>query len=234
MFYTIKIPKPCSEKWDEMTSSQKGKFCSKCKKEVINFQFYSDQHLLDNIKKSDNICGRFLPHQINKELQPTGKNIFNRIALFFTITFIFLAKPSFSQNKKDKIEIVENSINNSKLKNIKNDYVEINGKVVEKSMAENSKSYPLPGVSIIQLGTENNVNSDINGNFKIKIPSKYFNRKITLAFSYIGMERKEIEVTNTTKELKVEMSAAEQLMGEVIIVKRKKKTIFRSVGNLFK
>jgi hypothetical protein len=131
MFYTIKIPKPCSEKWDEMTSSQKGKFCSKCKKEVINFQFYSDQHLLDNIKKSDNICGRFLPHQINKELQPTGKNIFNRIALFFTITFIFLAKPSFSQNKKDKIEIVENSINNSKLKNIKNDYVEINGKVVE-------------------------------------------------------------------------------------------------------
>ena len=48
------------------------------------------------------------------------------------------------------------------------------------------------------------------------------------------MESKEIEVTNTTKELKVEMSAAEQLLGEVIIVKRKKKTIFKRIGNLFK
>jgi hypothetical protein len=48
------------------------------------------------------------------------------------------------------------------------------------------------------------------------------------------MERKEIEITNTTKELKVEMSAIEQLMGEVIIVKRKKRTIFKRIGNLFK
>jgi len=233
MQYTIKIPKPCNEKWNEMTSSQKGKFCSNCKKEVINFQFYSDQQLLDSIKKSETICGRFLPHQINKELA-TKKNIFNRIGLFFTITFIFLAKPSFSQDKKDKIEIVENRSKNSTVKNIKDNFVEIKGKVVEKSMAENSKSYLLPGVSIMQLGTENKVSSDINGNFKIKIPSKQFNRKIILVFSYIGMESKEIEVTNTTKELKVEMSAAEQLLGEVIIVKRKKKTIFKRIGNLFK
>jgi hypothetical protein len=234
MQYTIKIPKPCNEKWNEMTSSQKGKFCSNCKKEVINFQFYSDQQLLDSIKKSETICGRFLPHQINKELQPTEKNIFNRIGLFFTITFIFLAKPSFSQDKKDKIEIVENRSKNSTVKNVKDNFVKINGKVVEKSMAENSKSYLLPGVSIMQLGTENKVSSDINGNFKIKIPLKHFNRKIILVFSYIGMESKEIEVTNTTKELKVEMSAAEQILGEVIIVKRKKKTIFKRIGNLFK
>jgi hypothetical protein len=30
------------------------------------------------------------------------------------------------------------------------------------------------------------------------------------------------------------MSAIEQLMGEVIIVKRKKRTIFKRIGNLFK
>jgi hypothetical protein len=48
----------------------------------------------------------------------------------------------------------------------------------------------------MQLGTENKVNSDINGNFKIKIPSKHFNR-IILVFNYIG--EKEIEITNTTK-----------------------------------
>jgi hypothetical protein len=57
-----------------------------------------------------------------------------------------------------------------------------------KSIAENSKSYLLPGVSIMQLGTENKVNSDINGNFKIKIPSKHFNR-IILVFSYIGKKK---------------------------------------------
>jgi hypothetical protein len=45
------------------------------------------------------------------------------------------------------------------------------------------------------------------------------------------LERKEIEITNT-KELKVEMSAIEQLMGEVIIVKEKENDI--QSGNLFK
>jgi hypothetical protein len=41
----------------------------------------------------------------------------------------------------------------------------------------------------MQLGTENKVNSDINGNFKVKIPSKHFNRKIILVFNYIGKKR---------------------------------------------
>jgi hypothetical protein len=73
MQYTIKIPKPCNEKWNEMTSSQKGKFCSNCK-EVI-FQFYSDQQLLDSIKKSETICGFYRIKSIRNYNQQK-KNIF--------------------------------------------------------------------------------------------------------------------------------------------------------------
>lgn len=30
MKYEIKIPKPCNEKWNAMTPTEKGAFCSNC------------------------------------------------------------------------------------------------------------------------------------------------------------------------------------------------------------
>ena len=35
MKYKLKIPNPCDEKWNEMTPTEKGVFCSKCNKEGI-------------------------------------------------------------------------------------------------------------------------------------------------------------------------------------------------------
>ena len=94
--------------------------------------------------------------------------------------------------------------------------------------------YPIPGVNIIQKGTKNIVQSNFAGDFKIKIPIEDFEDKVVLVFNYIGMDSKEVEVFKTKNNLKIEMILSDALMGEVIIVKTKKKNIFTRIGNLFK
>jgi hypothetical protein len=68
MKYIIEIPKPCKENWSEMSPTEKGVFCSHCKKEVIDFKNFSNSELAKYLSKNDVTCGRFLATQINREI----------------------------------------------------------------------------------------------------------------------------------------------------------------------
>jgi len=65
---TITIPEPCHENWDQMTPTEKGKFCGVCTKEVIDFSKSSDEELIKKIGKGKNLCGRFNTSQLNRKL----------------------------------------------------------------------------------------------------------------------------------------------------------------------
>jgi hypothetical protein len=234
MKYTIKIPNPCNENWSKMTSTERGMFCSNCKKEVINYQYYSNNQLLKNLKDSKEICGRFSPNQIDKELNLTEINWFHRIGILFGFSSLFLSTPVYSQNEKSKTEIVENKSNDELAQKSSNEYIEFYGKIMETSRIDNDTSHPIPGVGIIQKGTKNIVQSNFDGDFKIKVPINDFKDKVVLIFSYIGMETKEVEVYKTKSNLKIEMTLSHAVLGEIIIVKTKKRNIFTRIGNLFK
>lgn len=64
----IKIPKPCHEDWEKMFTDEHGKFCSVCSKSVRDFTNCTDAEVNDIVSINDNICGRFLSSQLNKEL----------------------------------------------------------------------------------------------------------------------------------------------------------------------
>lgn len=68
----LQIPKPCHENWDAMTPVDKGKFCSSCSKEVVDFSLMTDVEVLNFFKKSSgNTCGRFNNDQLERPLQET-------------------------------------------------------------------------------------------------------------------------------------------------------------------
>ena len=175
MKYTIKIPNPCNENWSKMTSTERGMFCSNCKKEVINYQYYSNKQLLKNLKDCTEICGRFSLNQIDKELNLTETNWFHRIGLLLGFSSLLLSTPVYSQNEKLKTEIAENK-SDSELKQESSDgYIEFYGKVVVKSRNNNNETNdPMPGVTIVQKGTKNSAQSNFDGDFKIKVPIEDF------------------------------------------------------------
>ncbi len=69
----ISIPELCHEDWNKMTPNEKGSFCSKCCKTVVDFTQKSPEEiksilLRDSEKK---ICGRFMSNQLDEPLPQT-------------------------------------------------------------------------------------------------------------------------------------------------------------------
>lgn len=237
MKYKIQIPKPCNENWNEMTPTQKGMFCSNCKKEVINYEYYSNFQLAKTISTSDGICGRFTIEQLDFELETNKNNYFQRIGLAFGFTSLLISTPIFSQTQKPKIEVNDKKETELTKVDTLNGTIEFSGTIYEKTRNAQQKfdSIPLPGVNVIQKNTKNGVQTNLEGEFKINIPIIDFENNVILIFSFIGMENKEINIFRTNRNLKIEMIQGPQvLMGEVIVSVKKKNNIFRRIRNLFK
>lgn len=68
----IKVDNPCSQDWDKMTVTEQGRHCAHCNRNVIDFTGYSDAALHQYFSKNTgHICGRFLPHQLNRDIAVT-------------------------------------------------------------------------------------------------------------------------------------------------------------------
>jgi len=63
----ITIPKPCHENWNQMTPNEKGAFCQKCCKTVVDFTSKTTEEIITALttKKQEKVCGRFNNNQIS-------------------------------------------------------------------------------------------------------------------------------------------------------------------------
>ncbi|MBK0369900.1 carboxypeptidase-like regulatory domain-containing protein [Flavobacterium agrisoli] len=206
-----------------MTPTEKGMYCLNCKKEVLDFTGFSNQKLAKKINQNKNICGRFLPSQINTELNYKKTNQFQKIGILFGLSSLFLTSPLFAQPKTVNIEIVEKKHTEELTK--QNNYIEIYGIVTD-------EAGPLPGANVSQSNSNNHTSTDINGNFIIKIPIQDFDNKVFLKFQFIGLKEIEQQVFKKQEKLNIKLNTDDALIGEVVIVK--KQNIFRRIGNLFK
>ena len=66
--YILSVPEPCSENWEEMSISGKGRDCSKCQKNIRDLSKMSDVELIHLLRTEDNVCGRFDPSQLDRQL----------------------------------------------------------------------------------------------------------------------------------------------------------------------
>jgi TonB family protein len=80
----IHIPKPCSEKLENMVSNSDGRFCNSCKKNVIDFRGKNDDFINNNLSKDKQICGIFYSNQIGT---PPSFSIWNKSKQMFSFLF---------------------------------------------------------------------------------------------------------------------------------------------------
>ncbi len=72
----LHIPEACHENWDRMTSVEKGRFCSSCQKQVVDFTGMNDEQLLAFFKRSTgSVCGRFMQDQLGRRIEIPKKQI---------------------------------------------------------------------------------------------------------------------------------------------------------------
>ena len=78
-------------------------------------------------------------------------------------------------------------------------------------VVKTTKGELLPGVSIIEKGTQNGVNTDIDGNYTIAV-----DKNATLVFSFIGMLTQEVKVAGK-KSIEVTLNESSIGLNEVIV-----------------
>lgn len=103
--------------------------------------------------------------------------------------------------------------------------ITITGKVVS-----GTDEQPLPGVNVIEKGTNNGAVTDIDGNYRITVGSE----DATLAFSYVGYLTEEIALNGRTQ---IDVSLAEdiQSLDEVVVIgygSRQKKDVTTAVSTV--
>lgn len=85
--------------------------------------------------------------------------------------------------------------------------IQVAGKVVD------PKGLPLPGVSVVEKGTNNGVVTDVNGNFKLSVA----NQSSVLVFRFIGYLNQEV-VVGTQTSLSITLTEDQKSLNEVVVV----------------
>lgn len=206
----LSIPEPCNENWSEMTTTQKGKFCGSCQKNVIDFSKMTKVEIKNYFIKQirERTCGRFEVRQLTEFNRPEieKRKVNSKPWWIAAATLLAFAKPGFSQGtpaleNKPKTEVNKAPVAMEAPKEnrvdpgdeIKNDsLVTISGLIVD----ENGDT--LPFVTVVIKDTRIGCVTNIDGVFELTVPSKFYDSLI-LQISYIGYDKIEKTVVLNSK-----------------------------------
>ncbi len=218
----ISIPQPCHENWDRMTAVDKGKFCASCQKKVHDFTKASDREIVTAFQQNQNLCGRFLNSQLDRDLVKPKENSPIWLATTATlVSLIGIGTHEVTAQEPVKTEQTDTRMLGKFIITPKPEEIIVSGIVKD-------ATGPLPGANIIIKGTTTLTQTDFNGNFKLKVK-----KGDILVVDFLGYESKEITVNKTKEEIVVvELDGA--LTGLIEIKRTFFGRIFHSIGNWFR
>jgi len=231
--YKITIPEPCHEDWSKMTPQEKGRFCNKCDKCVIDFTGLSTQLMFNHINSGKDICGRFRPDQLNRDLvaAPVKKGFSFQWALTSVIAFTGFhnafgqSEEPFTVGKIAPIETYQHPETTVIPPPPVVDSLIISGLIVDSETGE-----PIPFANIYCFQFKVGAISDFDGKFVFRLPSKDVTEPLKIEVTSVGYEDAEIVIEkgleNQTIVMNVQLNVG--LMGDVCIVKDTPRNRFKS------
>lgn len=261
MAIKITIPEPCHEKWHAMTPTQKGAFCDKCEKEVIDFTSYSNYELARKLGRGENLCGRFRANQLDRPLPSLERNQWRErmVALGFT-TVLGLGTAARAQeqpsNSINLVRVLESKVPTCGMEPFEYSMpeIELTGsysehctmvlggisviatEVIQRGIygtVTDSSKMPIPGAKVHLKGLAMVTTTDFDGRFYFELQEAQTALPVQLEISLLGYETQTLDVNLTDSLTNVDTLILEEVrMGEMVVVNRP--NIFRRIGNLFR
>lgn len=216
---SIKIPKKCSQSWDNMSPTIDGKFCSTCNLEVIDFTDWKTEDIISYIQRStDKVCGRLSSTQS----APDYKVQFSHIQKLSRFGFgLALSGLLFTQSAVTQSHIRDTTSSDLQHQQGLKDSITIQGIVTDQS------SKPLAHVVIRNPFTYQSFKTDEQGRFTFKFLNHQNLNSLPLSVHFIGFETQNIKHDLSKNEnIKIKLEEQFSEMGEVIIepIRRKPRT----------
>lgn len=215
--FTLSVPNPCSEDWNSFAPTPTGGFCDRCQKNVIDFTKATDDEIIAFIsKRPAHACGRFKLAQLKTYGISSSETVTPSFVLFKAgvvgLFLLLISKPISAQVSMPKPSI-ETHQTTEGIKTISHP-----GKIVVRGKVTSEEDgSALPGVSVIQKGTTNGVQTDQDGLFELTLePSD----DMALTFSFIGLVTEEVRLKQPIlSPIDVKMSAdVTGFLGDIVIV----------------
>jgi hypothetical protein len=247
----IHIPEPCHESWQNMTPKEQGRFCGSCQKIVVDFSAMTDKELLDYISNaSQNLCGRFAPDQLNKDIKATeNKKRFSWAYVWNVLLATFLFTESYAQGqpmlknkpvtknkpviKKLPLVLPEDLLPRmGTIAVVEPDQLElVPPREIDGTVVDNISNKPMQGASVYVKGAGVGTVSDSLGNFRLQV-----NKGDTVIISYVGYNTQTLVIDNNTngQHVKLSMVEFEGFMGGIVLVTHKvpkKEKVKRVINN---
>ena len=222
----LSIQNPCHQNWQQMTVAEKGKFCSFCKKNVIDFTMQSDTSILNSLKENMNMCGRFLPSQLDRVLvERAEKSVYWQIGLASFLVFLGLgSQTSFAQGRV-RVETKKDSLKKPKeILKVINEFT-LSGIVVD------ATNIAVAGANVTNQRNAARTQTDLNGRFKIQVATDD-----NLIVKFTGMDALEYCVQDCDRNISpinLIMQELPALLGGFISV-QKKPSFFRKITRPFR
>jgi hypothetical protein len=214
---SLSIPKPCSENWQNFTSTANGGFCSSCNKVVVDFTTMSDEAVIDFFSKTQgHTCGRFRPGQLTTYTSTSPVKVNPGITLLkaglLSLLLVLTSKQASAQNKTPKptTEAVEKRGRHTAPAN-----TGIQTEKTLKGIVMDETNEPIPGATIRLKDTSIETYAGAGGRFEFPQKVKVGD---VICINFIGYEPKEYVVPNNAeKELEIRMVCDVTVLGEVAI-----------------
>lgn len=226
----IRITESCSEKLENMTDVEAGKFCELCNKTVIDFSAYTNSEIKDffHEKRGQNVCGIFFKTEQKKVFtsQLNSKNITSRNTTFVKVAaslalsgsiFNLLPAQSLKISQKEIVKKTELTKEENKETTKENGDFIISGKLLSAD-----KNKPILGeVSFLTTKKIYTAKTDSNGNYKLVIPKDILKYESLLEFSAEDYEYNTkleiitIENLGKKKTVKLENNGMKKMYGIV-------------------
>ncbi|WP_353118100.1 carboxypeptidase-like regulatory domain-containing protein [Myroides odoratus] len=224
--YIIDIPKPCSEDWNQMTPLEKGRHCAVCEKEIYDFSSYTEQELIEQIKKGGKLCGRipvkFLNIPLDDGLHTSRGFRFNGLVATFVNLLVLTTVTTIHGQESNRTEHFSVDKKQDKSKGEATLYK----KRILKGYIVDEENFPLPGCVISILDTKESVETDVNGEFKLIIPDSVEN-ELNIQSTFMGLTTQIINVRDFDTLLKITMVEEVREVEDVVIMVAGEPTIVR-------
>jgi hypothetical protein len=210
----LQIPTPCHENWDAMHPAEQGRFCLSCQKTVVDFSNMTDQQVLQYLQRAQgDTCGRLATDQLNRPLtqQPVRRNHFwaKLVFQFLFPAFVFTQKAkaqgavAMLKVKPPVSKVPHQQLFQQQLPVLK-------GKITDSLSGE-----AIAQASIKIKGTLSGTQSAQDGSFIVPPLSK--GQPFTLQISCIGYQSRELNVTDLSMPLDIQLTAQVMELAPVVV-----------------
>jgi hypothetical protein len=234
----ISVDNPCHENWENMSASEKGRFCGSCQKQVVDFTGMSDSQVAAFFKKpsTGNVCGRFMADQLERDIEIPRKRI-PWVKYFFQVALpAFLVSRGAAQETKNQL-LGEPTVTCQKP-------VLIMGKIMQpkvitpappaiKGFVVDQSGTPIEGATVNIKGTNSRVATDKYGFFEINNATPTVD--MVLVSTVVGYMINEVKVPPGKRAVEIKMELSPEIMGAVVIVgygRVKKKSTIPLIGEM--